>query len=140
MNPSSGKQLPQDWQRGARERWPQLTDDDYRSVGGQPDRLIDTVQKRYSVTRDDAEEQVEQFCSSCGEDSESGSKSFGSQGSRTGGSQQGSRTGNTGQEKNPRYGEQSQGSSDKEKSQSGGQNPSGQPGQQGNRPRQTSGS
>ena len=132
MNPSSGKQLPQDWERDARERWPQLTDDDYRSVGGQPDRLIATLQKRYSVTRDDAEEQVKLFCSSCGGGSESsGSKSFGSQGSRTG---------NTGQENNPRYGEQSQGSREKQKSESGGQNPSGQPGQQGNRPRQTSGS
>ena len=38
-----------------REQWFRLTDDDLAAIAGDYDRLIDTIQLRYGVERDQAE-------------------------------------------------------------------------------------
>lgn len=48
------------------EQWGKLIDDDLDQIEGKRDQLLGAVQKRYGVTRDEAEQQVTKFESSCG--------------------------------------------------------------------------
>lgn len=42
----------------AQQRWGRLTDDDLQAVANQRDRLLDRIQLRYGVARDEAERQI----------------------------------------------------------------------------------
>ena len=44
-----------------RNTWGKLTEDDFDRIAGQRDRLIATIQNRYSVTRDQAEHELDLF-------------------------------------------------------------------------------
>jgi uncharacterized protein YjbJ (UPF0337 family) len=41
-----------------REKWGQLTDDDFAQIGGQKDQLVGRVQERYGIAREQAERDV----------------------------------------------------------------------------------
>ena len=41
-----------------REKWGQLTDDDFAQIGGQKDQLVGRVQERYGLAKEEAERQV----------------------------------------------------------------------------------
>jgi uncharacterized protein YjbJ (UPF0337 family) len=41
-----------------REKWGQLTDDDFTQIGGQKDQLVGRVQERYGLAREQAEREV----------------------------------------------------------------------------------
>jgi uncharacterized protein YjbJ (UPF0337 family) len=43
----------------ARAHWSKLTDDDWRAMTGIRGHLIGRIQKRYEITREEAEQQVE---------------------------------------------------------------------------------
>jgi uncharacterized protein YjbJ (UPF0337 family) len=45
----------------ARAHWSKLTDDDWHAMTGTRGHLIGRIQKRYEVTREEAERQVEQW-------------------------------------------------------------------------------
>jgi len=47
------------------EQWGKLTDDDLDQIEGTRDQLLGAVQKRYGIARDEAEQQVKKFESSC---------------------------------------------------------------------------
>jgi uncharacterized protein YjbJ (UPF0337 family) len=44
-----------------REKWAQLTDDDFDAIGGRKDQLVGRIQERYGLAREDAERQVSDF-------------------------------------------------------------------------------
>lgn len=48
------------------EQWGKLTSDDLDQIEGKRDQLLGAVQKRYGVAREEAEQQVAKFESSCG--------------------------------------------------------------------------
>ena len=53
-----------DWKqfRGkVREKWGKLTDDDLDVIAGRREQLVGIIQKRYGVTKDQVEEQVDEF-------------------------------------------------------------------------------
>jgi uncharacterized protein YjbJ (UPF0337 family) len=41
-----------------REKWGQLTDDDFDQIGGQKDQLVGRIQERYGLAREQAERDV----------------------------------------------------------------------------------
>ncbi len=41
-----------------REKWGQLTDDDFAMIGGQKDQLVGRVQERYGLAKEEAEREV----------------------------------------------------------------------------------
>ncbi|MDF1819481.1 MAG: CsbD family protein [Immundisolibacteraceae bacterium] len=41
-----------------KEQWGKLTDDDIDRVGGQFDQLVGEIQKRYGITREEAEREI----------------------------------------------------------------------------------
>jgi uncharacterized protein YjbJ (UPF0337 family) len=41
-----------------REKWGQLTDDDFTQIGGQKDQLVGRVQERYGLAKEEAEREV----------------------------------------------------------------------------------
>ena len=43
----------------ARQQWGKLTDDDMDQIQGQAEQLVDRVQERYGVARDEAQKQVD---------------------------------------------------------------------------------
>lgn len=45
----------------ARERWGQLTDDDWQTIGGKKDQLIGRIQERYGIARAEAETQADEW-------------------------------------------------------------------------------
>ncbi|MBV8089354.1 MAG: CsbD family protein [Alphaproteobacteria bacterium] len=45
----------------AKEKWGQLTDDDWRIVEGQRDQLVGRIQERYGIAREEAQRQVDEF-------------------------------------------------------------------------------
>ena len=45
----------------AKEKWGQLTDDDWQIVQGQRDQLVGRIQERYGIARDEAHRQVDEF-------------------------------------------------------------------------------
>jgi uncharacterized protein YjbJ (UPF0337 family) len=57
-------QIESQWKEfagSARAHWSKLTDDDWHAMTGIRGHLIGRIQKRYEVTRDEAEQQVEQW-------------------------------------------------------------------------------
>lgn len=44
-----------------REKWGQLTDDDFTIIGGKKDQLVGRVQERYGLARDEAEREVDDW-------------------------------------------------------------------------------
>ena len=55
----------------ARSKWGQLTDDDLERVAGQREQLAGIVQKKYGLTKDEVEGQIEEFIDSLDKYSES---------------------------------------------------------------------
>ena len=49
----------------AKEQWGKLTDDDLDVVEGKADQLAGKIQERYGKSREEAEQEVDQFCKSC---------------------------------------------------------------------------
>ena len=45
----------------ARERWGQLTDNDWETIGGQKDQLVGRIQVRYGVAKAEAEKQADEW-------------------------------------------------------------------------------
>ncbi|HOK44630.1 MAG TPA: general stress protein CsbD [Bryobacteraceae bacterium] len=52
------------WERFScriRERWGLLTDDDVDAIAGKREHLVDRIQERYSLTREEAQRQVDDW-------------------------------------------------------------------------------
>lgn len=49
----------------AREKWGRLTNDDLDVIEGKADQLAGKIQERYGKSREEAEKEVEEFCSTC---------------------------------------------------------------------------
>ena len=45
----------------AKEKWGQLTDNDWKVVEGKRDQLVGKIQERYGITREEAERQLGDF-------------------------------------------------------------------------------
>ena len=57
-------QLKGNWKQlvgKAKEKWGQLTDDDWKIVEGKRDQLVGKVQERYGIAREEEERQVTDF-------------------------------------------------------------------------------
>lgn len=48
-----------------KQRWGRFTDDDLIEIDGKREQLIGCVQKRYGRAREEAEQEVEEFCGAC---------------------------------------------------------------------------
>jgi uncharacterized protein YjbJ (UPF0337 family) len=48
----------------AKEKWGDLTDDDFDRIEGQRDQLVGRIQEQYGITRDEADRQVRDWESS----------------------------------------------------------------------------
>jgi uncharacterized protein YjbJ (UPF0337 family) len=44
-----------------KEKWGQLTDDDWKVVEGKRDQLVGKIQERYGIAREEADRQVSDF-------------------------------------------------------------------------------
>lgn len=44
-----------------KEQWSDLTDDELLNIEGKKDQLIGTIQKKYGITKDEAEKQFSKF-------------------------------------------------------------------------------
>jgi uncharacterized protein YjbJ (UPF0337 family) len=44
-----------------REKWGQLTDDDFDKIAGKREQLVGRIQERYGIAKDEAERQVSDF-------------------------------------------------------------------------------
>lgn len=44
-----------------REKWGELTDDDFDKIAGKRDQLVGKIQTRYGIAKDEAEKQVKDF-------------------------------------------------------------------------------
>jgi uncharacterized protein YjbJ (UPF0337 family) len=51
-----------DFAGSARAHWSKLTDDDWGAITGTKGHLVGRIQKRYEITRQDAETQVDEWC------------------------------------------------------------------------------
>ncbi|MCR9232138.1 CsbD family protein [Gimesia chilikensis] len=49
----------------AKQKWGELTDDELDQIDGKRDELVGKIQEHYGIAKDEAEEQVNQFESSC---------------------------------------------------------------------------
>ncbi|MEQ8851958.1 CsbD family protein [Gimesia sp.] len=49
----------------AKRKWGELTDDELDQIDGKRDELVGKIQEHYGIAKDEAEEQVNQFESSC---------------------------------------------------------------------------
>jgi uncharacterized protein YjbJ (UPF0337 family) len=57
-------QLKGNWKQfvgKAKEKWGQLTYDDWKVVEGKRDQLVGKIQERYGITREEAERQLGDF-------------------------------------------------------------------------------
>ncbi|MCP2041071.1 uncharacterized protein YjbJ (UPF0337 family) [Neisseria sp. HSC-16F19] len=45
----------------AKEKWGQLTDDDWTAVEGQRDQLLGRIQERYGYTKEQAQKEIEDW-------------------------------------------------------------------------------
>ena len=45
----------------ARTQWTQLTDEDFKQIGGRYDLLVEALQRRYGYDRSRAEQEIEHF-------------------------------------------------------------------------------
>ena len=60
----NSEQLQGRWKQikgSVKERWGRLTDDDIDVVAGKRDQLIGRIQERYSIAREDAQKQVDDW-------------------------------------------------------------------------------
>lgn len=48
----------------AKEKWGNLTDDDWTAIDGKRDQLVGRIQERYGIAREEAERQVKEYESS----------------------------------------------------------------------------
>lgn len=48
----------------ARERWADITDDEFQKVKGKRDQLVGTLQQKRGMARDEAEREVEEWANS----------------------------------------------------------------------------
>lgn len=48
-----------------KERWGKLTDDDLDTIAGKRDQLAGKIQERYGKSREDAQKEIEEFCTTC---------------------------------------------------------------------------
>ncbi len=46
---------------GIKAKWGKLTDDDLTEIGGNEEKLIGILQKRYGYSKDDAEKEYKEF-------------------------------------------------------------------------------
>lgn len=46
---------------GLKQKWADLTDDDWTHISGDKDKLIGKVQERYGIAKDDAARQVDDY-------------------------------------------------------------------------------
>lgn len=53
-----------------REKWGNLTDDDLKIIAGQREQLIERVQERYGMAKEEAENQVDEYVRTLIDDSE----------------------------------------------------------------------
>ena len=51
--------------RDPKQKWGELTDDELDQIDGKRDELVGKIQEHYGIAKDEAEEQVNQFESSC---------------------------------------------------------------------------
>ena len=49
----------------AKQKWAELTDDELDQIDGKRDELVGKIQEHYGIAKDEAEEHVNQFESSC---------------------------------------------------------------------------
>ncbi len=59
-------QMAGDWEKFTvmvKERWVRLTDDDLKTFGGGSSQLSSMLQQKYGYTRDEAEQEIEDFSS-----------------------------------------------------------------------------
>ncbi len=48
-----------------RRRWDKLTDGDLQAAKGETEELAARIQQKYGVTREEANRQIDEFCSAC---------------------------------------------------------------------------
>lgn len=61
-------QLEGNWKRvkgEAKRQWGKLTDDELDQINGNTEKLEGKIQERYGKSREEAEQEVDRFCSSC---------------------------------------------------------------------------
>ena len=66
-------QLEGKWKQltgSVRARWGKLTDDDLQMIGGHKDQLVGRIQERYGIHKEQAEQQVEDWNRTLGENNE----------------------------------------------------------------------
>jgi uncharacterized protein YjbJ (UPF0337 family) len=44
-----------------KERWGDLTDDDFRMIAGKRDKLVGKLQERYGIAKEEAEDQADEW-------------------------------------------------------------------------------
>ena len=57
-------QIEGKWKRftgSARERWANLTDNDWEAIAGKKDQLVGRIQERYGVAKAEAEKQADEW-------------------------------------------------------------------------------
>lgn len=57
-------QLEGKWKKyagSARAHWSKLTDDDWQTINGKKEQLVGCIQKRYGMTKEKAERQVDEW-------------------------------------------------------------------------------
>ena len=58
------EKLEADWNQvkgKVKERWGKLTDDELTEIKGKKDQLVSLVQQKYSITKEDAEKQLQEL-------------------------------------------------------------------------------
>jgi hypothetical protein len=58
--------LEGDWAEDVRQHWPKLSAEDLAAIAGDWDRLIEGLQRRYSLPYEEAAREVDRFCLSMG--------------------------------------------------------------------------
>ena len=48
----------------ARERWGEITDSDWETIGGKKDQLVGRLQEQYGIGKEEAEKQADEWSSS----------------------------------------------------------------------------
>ena len=48
-----------------KQQWGKLTDDDLTQIDGKREELVGRIQSRYGYEKDQAEKELDTFCSSC---------------------------------------------------------------------------
>jgi uncharacterized protein YjbJ (UPF0337 family) len=61
MNEDILKGKWKEMQGEAKKQWGKLTDDDLMEIGGEKDKLVGTIQKKYGYAKDKAENEYKSF-------------------------------------------------------------------------------